>query len=126
MVKTEKKRHIVEVCADIENKEFIKRKRAFNFSKIYNSGIIELLIKELDPESISVIGSYSRCEDIEKSDIDIVAISKAKAKEIELEKYEKILGRKMHLLITDYKDMSDEFYTNLINGMIIYGYLRKK
>lgn len=54
------------------------KKRLFNLSEIYKSGIIDFLIKEYSPNSISLIGNYSRGEDIEKSDVDIVVISDKK------------------------------------------------
>ena len=125
LVKQEKKTHIKEVCANLENKEFIIKKRLFNLEQIYNSKIIGFLIKIYAPEAISIIGSYSQGEDIEKSDIDLVIITKKK-EDINLEKFEKILKRKIHLITTDYKEISNEFYINLINGILLYGYLEKK
>jgi len=40
-------------------------------------------------------------------------------------KFEKIIGRHIHLIATSYKQMSGEFFNNLINGIVLYGYLRK-
>lgn len=122
----EKKKHIVEVFGNIEDKRFIRKKRIFNLSKIYGSGIVDFLIGETGAEMVSLIGSYSRGEDIEKSDIDIVVIAKKKVSELNLEKFEKLLKRKIHLLILDYSKMSDEFYSNLINGIVLHGFVRKK
>lgn len=126
LVKVEKKRHIVEVFADIENNAFLRKKRVFNISQIYESDIVDFISKKIDAELISVIGSYSRGEDIEKSDIDIVVISSEKNKEIDLSRFEKNLGRKIHLLVLNYNEISDEFYTNLINGVILYGHIKMK
>ena len=127
IVKVEKRKHLTELYANLENKNFIRKKRAFNFDSIYNSGIVEYLSEQFDPESISAIGSYSRGEDIESSDIDIVITgSLKKPKNINAEKFEEMLKRKIHLIITDYKEMSDEFYINLINGMLLYGHIKKK
>lgn len=125
LAKTDKKKHIVEIFANVESKEFIWKKRIFNLSEIYRSRIIELIVEKFNPELISVIGSYSRGEDIEKSDIDIVLISQEK-KDIDLTKFERLLDRKIHLLVLDYKRMSNEFYTNLINGAVLYGFVREK
>ena len=127
IVKVEKKTHITEIYADLESKIFIRRKRAFNFEQIYSSGIIEYLSEQFDPESISAIGSYSRGEDIEKSDIDLIIIDASKKpKEVNTEKFEKMLKRNVHITITGYKEMSDEFYINLINGMLLYGHITGK
>ena len=130
IARIEKRKHLTEISADIESKAFVRKKRAFNFEQIYGSGVIEYLAKRFDPESISVMGSYSRGEDIEKSDIDVVVI-KPLAKEKnekgeDIGTFESVLKRRIHLIVADYREMSDEFYTNLINGMLLYGYLRKK
>lgn len=133
LVVVEKKRHVVEVSANISAKEFIRGKRAYNFSEIYNSGLVDFLERHFsrdslpDISSISVIGSYSQGEDIEKSDIDIVVIARGCGKKMpDLSRYEKELKRRIHLIVTDYKSMSEEFFNNLINGMLLYGYLSKK
>jgi len=125
LVLKEKKRHITEIYANIENKEFTIKKRIFNLEQIYKSGIINFLIEKYKPEAISLIGSYSQGEDMENSDIDIVIITKLK-EDSNMTKYEKTLNRKIHLIATDYKEMSNEFYINLINGILLYGYINKK
>ena len=87
LITKERKKHIVEVAAKI-NEKFKREKRIYNLKSICNSGVIDLLIKELSPKSISVVGSYSFGEDIENSDIDLVAISE-NDKQIDLSKFEK-------------------------------------
>ncbi|MBS3085238.1 nucleotidyltransferase domain-containing protein [Candidatus Pacearchaeota archaeon] len=124
LITKERKKHIVEVAAKI-NEKFKREKRIYNLKSICNSGVIDLLIKELSPKSISVVGSYSFGEDIENSDIDLVAISE-NDKQIDLSKFEKVLSRKIHLIVTNYNSISKEFYINLINGIILHGYLDKK
>ena len=118
----QKRKHLVEISANIENKNFIIQKKLFNLQQIYSSEIIEFLKQEYSPKLISVIGSYSKGEDIETSDIDIVLIT-TNEKRQELIKFEKKLSRKIHLLLTDYKKISKEFYTNLINGLVLYGFI---
>jgi|SRR3989344_5137155 len=125
LIKREKKKHIVEFFANT-GKKFRKLKRIYNFSKIFINELIDVLDKKFSPDAISVIGSYSRGEDIEDSDIDIVVISKKEYENISVEKYEKELNRKIHLIVVNYNKMSDEFYTNLINGIILRGYIKKK
>ena len=118
----EKRKHIVEISANIENEDFIIQKKLFNLQQIYCSGIIKFLKQKYSPKLISVIGSFSKGEDIENSDIDLVLIT-TKEKREELTKFEKKLSRKIHLLLTDYKKISKEFYTNLINGVVLYGFI---
>ena len=125
MLKVEKKKHITEIFANLENPRFINKKRIFNLNQLYESGLVDFLIKECSPSMISVTGSYSKGEDIEKSDIDLVIITD-KEKSMDLTNFEKRLSKRIHLIITNYKKMSEEFYINLINGLILYGYVDKK
>lgn len=124
LIKINKKQHIKEIVSDIENPDFTKLKRIFNLFSIVNSGLVDFLIKEYSPKAISLIGSYSKGEDIEKSDIDLVVISN-REKAIDLSKFEKVLSRKIQLIVTGYKKMSEEFYINLIKGIVLYGYINK-
>jgi len=126
IIKKTKKKHLTEIYADIENPEFILGKRLFNLESLYESGLVKNLTDIYkNPSAIVVMGSYSRGEDIEKSDIDIVIITNEK-KIIDATKFEKKLKRNIHLILVSYEDMSDEFYTNMLNGVILKGYVRKK
>lgn len=123
LIKREKRKNLVEVNLNLDNKKTILRKRVYNLLQIYESGIIEVLIKKYSPLSISLIGSYSRGEDIEKSDIDIVIFTNEK-KIIKLSEFERILERNIHILIAIKEDLSDEFFNNLINGIVLYGAIK--
>ena len=126
IVEKKQKKHITEISLNLENKETIWKKRIFNLSKIYSSGIIKYISKAYSPNSISLIGSYSRGEDIEKSDIDIVILTKKKdEKPLDLTKFEKIFSKNIHLIITRKEKISNEFFNNLINGIILYGAISK-
>lgn len=124
LIKQEKKKNVVEIYLNLDNKKVIWKKKTFNLNRIYESGIIDFLIKEYSPASISLIGSFSRGEDIEESDVDIVMFSNKK-NIIDMGKFEKILKRNIHLLIPSKKDISEEFFNNLINGIVIYGAIQK-
>jgi predicted nucleotidyltransferase len=125
VVKREEKKHLTEIYFNFENPQAIMKKRLLNLKNIYESGILDILIKEYEPEAIVLMGSYSRGEDLERSDIDLAMITR-NSKIIGVEKFEKILSRKIHLLPIQYKEISEEFYTNLINGVILYGYIKRK
>ena len=124
LVKNEPKKHLTEISLNFENKETTWKKRVFNLSQIYSSGVIEFLVKKYSPVSISLIGSYSRGEDIEKSDIDIVLIT-GKKEIADLSEFDKILGKRIHLLTAKTSDISDEFFNNLINGIVLYGAVKR-
>lgn len=125
IIKQEKKKHITELYFNFNNSKAVIKKKIFNLSKLYESGVVEYIKEKYNPEAIILMGSYSRGEDIERSDIDLVVISKNKETQ-SLEKFEKILKRKIQLMPLDYKEMAEEFYINLINGMVLEGYIKRK
>jgi len=119
-----KNKNLVEVKANIEDIKFIRSKRCFNLKQLYDSGLVDFLIDFYNgPEAIVVMGSYSRGEDIEKSDIDVVIIT-PKKEAPEASMFEKRLMRKIHILVVKYQELSKEFYKNLINGIVLHGYLK--
>jgi|TARA_Y100000310_G_C20599148_1_gene772072 predicted nucleotidyltransferase/predicted transcriptional regulator len=121
----EKKKNIVEVRADLESLEFIRKKRLFNLDLIYSSGLIDFLIKNYSPSAIVLIGSFSRGEDLERSDIDLVVLTNKKERK-NLVKFENKLERNIQLLLSDLKNVSSEFINNVANGIVLHGYLRLK
>jgi len=126
LIKQEKKKYLKEIYGNKENPNFNIEKKIFNLNQVYESGILDFIIKKFNPESVSIMGSYSRGEDIEDSDIDIVVISKEKYFNTDFQKFEKIMNRKIHLIVTNYKEISEEFYINFINGIVLYGAINKK
>lgn len=121
MILVEKGKALTKIKANIENPEFVRVKRIINFSKIYDSGLVDYLIRNYNhPEAIILFGSYSLGEDIEKSDIDIAVVTE-KHVDLDLEVYEK--NRSINVHEVNLKKISKEFLTNLCNGIVIYGYL---
>ncbi|MBR9690225.1 hypothetical protein GOV08_00920 [Candidatus Woesearchaeota archaeon] len=118
-------KNLVEAQANTESNKFVRAKKFFNIFKIYDSGVVDQLISYYKPKAIILYGSYSRGEDFEKSDIDLVVITKEK-KQINKTHYEKKLDKEIHLTLIDYTKISKEFYTNLINGHVLHGYLELK
>ena len=105
--------------ADRDNDKFIFYKRVYNLYTLEN--IKEKLVRKLYPKSIIIFGSYSLGEDVETSDIDVLIISKIK-KDIELEKVEKLLKRKINIMIVDNLSRLDKnIQKKVINGIILYG-----
>lgn len=118
-----KQEHFSGFIANRENQNFLFYKRIYNLTQIKETGLEDFLIKSLYPQVIVLYGSYLRGEDIEKSDIDIVIISKVK-KELDIEKFESMLKRRVHLIIiNDIKKLKKEIILEVINGMVLYGYL---
>ena len=64
-----------------DNEKFTRYKLLHNLKKIYESEIIEFLSEKYHhPKAIILFGSFSRGEDIERSDIDIAILIKKKIK----------------------------------------------
>lgn len=116
------KRRYPVYSADISSIRFREKKKNYNLQKIAESGVIEFLEELLTPKSIVLFGSYQRGEDIEGSDIDIFV--ECLESEINLEKFEKRLKRKIHLHFSkDFTKYPAELKNNIINGTILKGFL---
>lgn len=91
--------------------------------RLHKSGLIEFLTDTFVPDVIVLFGSSSRGEDIETSDIDLFLI--AKGKEVDLKKFEEKLRRKITLHFEErISDVPKELLNNIINGIVVDGYLK--
>ena len=109
--------------ANLDDKNFKKYKVIYNISAILESGLIDFIEDKLMPNSIVLFGSYQRGEDIEGSDIDLFV--ECKRKELNLSLFEKKLMRKIQLHFNEkFSSYSKELKNNIINGMVLKGYLK--
>lgn len=124
VLKSTKIANIVTYSADRTSKPFLLEKKLFNIHQLNTSGLLNFLIEELSNSTIVIFGSYARGEDVENSDIDLYIETPSK-KKINLEKYEKILQRKIQLFI--YKNIHElenkELANNIINGIVLNGFM---
>lgn len=91
--------------------------------RIYETGLIDFLSDIFVPNAIVLFGSSSRGEDVESSDIDLFLISKER--EVDLKKFEEKLKRKITLHFEEkVSKIPKELLNNLINGIVVYGYLK--
>jgi len=112
--------------ANLESKEFRNLKWIYNVYSMKNSGLDDFLNEKYGfPEAIVLFGSYSKGEDLETSDIDLAIITK-KEISLDLSKFEKVLERKISVHEISLEKISKEFLNNLINGVVIRGYLKIK
>lgn len=116
------KRKFPVYTADLESVAYRKYKRVINILKLAESGLVEHLKNKLMPQSIVLFGSYAQGEDIEESDIDIFL--ECKKKELDLSKFEKQFNRKIELHFKEkFKEYPPELKNNIINGIVLGGYL---
>lgn len=110
--------------ADRSSKRFIRKKMLFNLSSLFQSGIVDHLMKELSNPTIVCFGSYAKGEDIEGSDIDFY-IESASRRKIPLGEYEKRLGRRIQVFqFRGIKDVKNrELANNIVNGIVLNGFL---
>lgn len=91
--------------------------------RIRESGLLDYLLHCCMPEVIILFGSAARGEDIRESDIDIYL--QCKKEELNIGRYEAILKRKINPLFSaDLNKLSNELKNNILNGMIMKGYIK--
>ena len=123
IVKRENYKKVLEVFCDFDSLKFKRKKQLFNIDAIYGSGLVDELISFYNhPIAIILFGSFFRGEDWSTSDIDIAVIS-PKDETPDLTLFENFFSRKIHLLSFPLRKVSGEFYNNLINGFVLYGFL---
>ena len=110
----------------IANRDSLRFKiyKKFNILiRLYETGLIEHISDSCFPNVIILFGSASKGEDTEESDLDLFIQSKAK--KLNLEKYKKLLNRKISLFFEDnFSRLSNELKNNILNGIILKGYIK--
>lgn len=91
--------------------------------RLHESGLVGFLVDKFSPDAVVLFGSASRGEDVENSDIDLLVL--AKEMDIDLDKYEKIFKRKINILPEpNIKTIPKELLNNVLNGTVVYGYIK--
>ena len=113
--------NLISITLDRNSKKAIEHKRVCNLSQIFRSGLAQYLGENLPGCLIILFGSYSLGEDTSESDIDI-AIVDSSEKELELEKYERILERRINIqFYQDFKNINRHLRSNILNGITLSG-----
>ena len=94
----------------------------FNLLELQNSNLVSYLQDSLMPKCIVLFGSYQRGEDVEYSDIDLFIESTEE--KVDLSKFAKMLNRNIQIHFKDnFKKYPTELKNNIINGVVLEGYL---
>lgn len=125
LLEEKKEGNMIRFRANLNSEKYKQEKRLYNLHQIYKSGIIDFLFNYYNPEVIILFGSYSRGEDISTSDIDIGIVTN-ESKRADLKDFEKKLSRKIELSLFTRNKISDEFFNNLINGIVLKGVLKNE
>ena len=108
--------------ANINSGAYKRNKRHYNRNHHEFYGLLSYLGNKLMPKVMVLFGSYSRGEDTEESDIDIFV--ECQKQDIDLTQYEKALNRKVQLHFNkNFKALPIELKNNIINGVVLWGYL---
>ena len=123
LIKSYVKRGIPFYRAEIDNEKLRENKKLSILFELNESGLINFLWNNLSPKAIILYGGFAKGESTEDSDLDLFIIGKQK--QINLDKYEKKIGVKIHLMFEDdLKKISKELKNNIINGITLKGYLK--
>lgn len=121
LVKIEVSRTSNLVSYNRDDPEALMLKRLENQKMLYYSEILEFLEEKLAGSTLVLFGSYAKGEDTSKSDIDLAVIGR-KEKSLDLEKYEKILNKKINInYYASWKDINNELKNNILNGIVLFG-----
>jgi len=98
-------------------------KRNDLLARLYESGLVKELEGKTRPNCIILYGSAVEGRDDERGDVDLFI--QAEEKDVDLEKYEKKINRKISLLFEpEIKHLNKELLNNLVNGVTLKGYLK--
>lgn len=123
LVKTYKKRDIPFYISLRDNEKFKLYKKLSIFLELNNSGFVDFLWEKLSPNAIILYGSYAKGESTEYSDVDLFIISKEK--NIDISSFERKINKKVHIMFEDnIKKIPNELKNNIINGIILKGYVK--
>ena len=115
---------IVKNISVSRSEKFVQAKRFFNLYSLYDSGLVSFLRQQYEePEAVVLFGSYSKGEDISKSDIDIAVITSKEAN-LDMKKFENILRRRINIHEIKIKEAERPLLNSLANGTILCGYLK--
>ncbi len=122
LIKKYEKRGIPFYISERDNEKFILYKKISILYELHESGLVDFLWNKLSPDAIILYGSHAKGEAIETSDIDIFVIGKEK--KLSLDKFERRLGKRIHLMFDIIERIPKELKNNLINGIVLKGYFK--
>ncbi len=125
VIEQKKEGNMIMYRADMGSERYRREKMLSNLRNIFDSGIADFLNDYYSPSAIVLFGSYSRGEDTSKSDIDIAVITSGK-KRPDMRQFEKRLSRRIELSLFARKEVSGEFFNNIINGIVLRGFLKNE
>ncbi len=123
ILKEYKERTFLFYKANLESELYKDMKVFYNIFRIKSSGLIDSLNKQYFKPTIILFGSSAKGYDNKNSDIDLAIFSEKKSDFKSIKKYERILKRKIHILLyKDFKEIKNKHLANnILNGIILQG-----
>ena len=125
------------IRANLERQEYKFYKLIFNLYRLRRYGLVDNLADFFrNPEAIVMYGSFSRGEDVEKSDVDMLVITPLGLSAIEaitksesflkwVKIFEEEFNRKLDLkVLASLEKSSTDFKNSIANGIVLSGYVR--
>ena len=124
LIEKKKEHNLVLYKANDSSEDFRDMKIFWNIKMIKDSKLLDYLEEKLSPKCIILFGSIAKGTDHKDSDIDLFIMSSVK-KEINLGRYESILGRHIQFFSSDENQLKKqkELGNNILNGIILRGYI---
>lgn len=123
LINKQTKRKVPFYTALRDNPQFILYKKIGIIFELNQCGLVSHIWDKLSPQAIVLYGSFAKGESIENSDIDLFILGKNK--NMELVDFEKKLNKKVHLFFKEsLKEIPNELKNNILNGIILKGYLK--
>src|SRR3990167_4394167 len=121
---TAKTGDVVFYTANRASEKYLLEKKLHNIRRMYESGLIDYLKRELSNPAIVLFGSFAKGEDVEESDIDLYIETPSK-KKIILKKFEKLLKRRLQVFQhKNLKEFSNpHLANNILNGITLNNYI---
>ncbi|MBI5392533.1 nucleotidyltransferase domain-containing protein [Candidatus Woesearchaeota archaeon] len=108
-----------------DNPEYQNKKKVYAYDTLYKTGFLNHLINLPKAKTIIIFGSFCRWDWHKESDIDLFVFGDPD--DLELYKYESLLGREIQLFsckdTADLKKYSEALIRNIIKGNFIKGNL---
>jgi len=126
ILKFRQERRLQLYSANITSDQYLELKKYFNIFNLKKSGLIDELNGFYLKPTIVLFGSFSKGEDVEDSDIDLLILSEKKVLLNNLKKYEKKLGKSIQLFVhKSIKEIKNEhLINNILNGVVIQGSIK--
>ncbi|MBU2638852.1 MAG: nucleotidyltransferase domain-containing protein [Nanoarchaeota archaeon] len=109
--------------ANTENKHYLFYKKNEIVFQISQSGLIQYVWEKALPSCIILYGSCAKGDYRKGSDIDLFV--EAHEAKLDLAKFEKSLGREIHVIFEpEIGNLASPLQNNVLNGIILYGFVK--